>query len=153
METLRKVLAAPDLANRSFHDNTVHAFHLSDEKPDEGTSTLTLDIDHIVEWIEVPGHFEFEVAPGLLSFFGVFRLKLELDYSVGPIGVTPFSIDRIESTTTPEKYGTTVHWRIPINSPTGLILFEAADWSLTLIGPSVRSRTQSLTRQTLSLDV
>ena len=153
MKLTRNVLPAADLANRSFHDNAVHAWHLTDENPDEGTCTLTLDIDHIVDWVEVPGRFEFDIVPGLLSFYGVFRLKMEIDYSVGPIGVTPFQIDRIEQTVETGRFGDTRHWRIPINCPSGSILFEATGWSLLLVGDSVRSPGQSLNRSTLSLDV
>ena len=153
MKPSRTVLVAADLANRSFHDNAVHAWHLTDEKPDEGTCTLTFDIDHIVEWIEMPGRFEFDIVPALLSFYGVFRLKMEIDYSVGPIGVTPFQIDRIEQTIKTGEFGDTTCWLIPINSPSGSILFEATGWSLMLVGDPVRSPGQTLTRRTLSLDV
>jgi len=153
MKPSRRVLAAADLANRSFHDNAVHAWHLTDENPDEGTCTLTLDIDHIVEWVEVPGRFEFQIVPGLLNFYGVFRLKMEIDYSIGPIGVTPFQIDRIEQNIETGKSGDTTHWRIPIICPTGSILFDATGWSLVLVGEPIRSSGQTLTRQTLSLDV
>jgi hypothetical protein len=90
MKPLRTVLATADLANCSFHDNAVHASHLTDENPDEGTCTLTLDIDHIVEWIEIPGRFEFDIVPALLSFYGVFRLKMEIDYSVARLASRHF---------------------------------------------------------------
>jgi hypothetical protein len=153
MKPSRTVLAAADLANRSFHDNAIHAWHLTDENPDGGTCTLTLDIDHITEWIEVPGRFEFNIVPALLSFYEVFRLKMEIDYSVGPIGVTPFQIDRIEQTIETGKHGDTTQWRIPINCPSGSILFEATGWSLVLVGDPLRSRGQTLARRTLSLDV
>jgi hypothetical protein len=153
MKASRTVLAAADLANRSFHDNVIHAWHLTDENPDEGTCTLTLDIDHIVEWREVSGRFEFDIVPGLLSFYGVFRLKMAIDYSVGPIGVTPFQIDGIERTTETGKFRDATHWRIPINCPSGSILFEATGWSLMLVGDPVRSLGQRLMRGSLSLDV
>ena len=153
MNPSRTALAAADLANRSFHDNAIHAWHLTDENPDEGTCTLTLDIDHIVEWIHAPGRFEFNIVPGLLSFYGVFRLKMEIDYSVGPIGVTPFQIDRIEQTIKKGKFVDTTHWWIPINCPSGSISFEATGWSLILVGDPVHSLGQTLTRGTLSLDV
>jgi hypothetical protein len=153
MKPLRTVLTAADLASRSFHDNAVHAWHLTDENPDEGTCTLTLDIDHITQWIEVPGRFEFDIVPGLLSFYGVFRLKMEVDYSIGPIGVTPFQMDRIEQTIETREFGDTTRWRIPINCPSGSITFEATGWSLVLVGDPVRSTAQTLVRRTISLDV
>ncbi len=151
MNLSRTALAAADLANRSFHDNAIHAWHLTDENPDEGTCTLTLDIDHIVEWIDVPGRFEFKIVPGLLSFYRVFRLKMEVDYSVGPIGVTPFQIDRIEQTIKKGEFADTAHWLIPINFPSGAISFEATGWSLILVGDPIHSLRQTLTRRTLSL--
>jgi hypothetical protein len=153
MKSSRTTLVAADLASRNFHDNAIHAWHLTDENPDEGTCTLTLDIDHIVKWIDVPGRFEFDIVPGLLSFYGVFRLKMEIDYSVGPIGVTPFQIDRIEQTIEKGKFGNTTHWRIPTNCPSASILFEATGWSLMLVGDPICSVGQTLTRRTLSLDV
>src|SRR5215831_7103912 len=99
MKPRRKVLPSvtdPPLELRSWHDNAVHAMHFTDVNPEEGTSTLTLDIDHIIEWIKKPDTYEFRIAPALLRFYGVFALKFTLDYSLGPVAVMPFQIAGIE---------------------------------------------------------
>lgn len=68
MKSRRKVLPSandPPLELRSWHDNAVHAFHLTDVNPEHGTSTLTLDIDHIIEWIKKPTTYEFRMWAAL----------------------------------------------------------------------------------------
>ena len=140
---------------RSWHDNGVHAFALTDPSSENGTSTLTLDIDHIVEWILSPEDksYRFRIAPALLRFYGVFALRMSLDYSVGTIAVTPFQIDRIECTSEQTQYATIKHWKISIASPTGEIAFDAHDWSLTFTGPAVPSDSQVLRRPLSCMDV
>jgi hypothetical protein len=145
----------PPLDLRSWHDNSVHALSLTDPNDEDGTSTLTLDIDHIIEWILPPGEkfYRFRIAPALLRFFGVFGLKIEVDYSVGPIGVTPFQIDRIVRSEVKTPYGTEIHWEIPIASPKGGLIFSAKNWSLTFTGPIVSSDSQVLSRPLSRMDV
>jgi hypothetical protein len=145
----------PPLPLRSWHDNSVHALALTDFNSDEGTATLTLDIDHILEWILPPGgkFYEFQIAPALLQFYGVFGLKISIDYSVGPIGMTPFQIDGIERSEVATQYGKLVRWRIGIACPTGEITFDARDWSLTFTGTAVKSESQVLSRPLSRMDV
>jgi hypothetical protein len=161
MKSRRKVLPSitdPPLELRSWHDNAVHAFHLTEVNSEHGTSTLTLDIDHIIEWIKKPKIYEFRIAPALLRFYGVFALKFTLDYSIGPIAVTPFQIDRIDRSPVDNSYADSsstpsFRWTIPVNSPRGELTFEAYDWSLRFTGPSVLSRSQVLNRSTSHVDV
>jgi hypothetical protein len=145
----------PPLELRSWHDNAVHAFALSDPNAESGTSTLTLDIDHIVEWILTPGDkfYHYRIAPALLRFYGVFALKLRLDYSVGPIAVTPFQIDGVERIEEQTPYATVMLWKMKIVSPTGEIAFYADDWSLTFTGPALLSGNQVLSRPLSRMDV
>src|SRR5260221_7337699 len=140
---------------RSWHDNGIHALALTDPSSENGTSTLTLDIDHIVEWILEPGEkfYQFRIAPALLRFYGVFALKLRLDYSVGPIAVTPFQVDGIERTEEVTPNARITHWKIGITCPTGEISFDAQDWSLTFTGPTVLSSSQVLSRPLSRMDV
>jgi len=142
----------PPLHERSWHDDSVHAFHLSDVNAEEGTATLTLDIDHIVEWIPKPDAYAFRIRPALLRFYGVFRLKVAVDYSVGPIAVTPFQIDGIRRTPVNGGSSGLMRYEIRVNSPSGELSFEAHDWSLTFTGPAVQSESQTLLRPTSPLD-
>jgi|SRR5580704_12864023 hypothetical protein len=160
MRTRRKGLPSatdPPLDLRSWHDNAVHALHLTDVNPDNGTSTMTLDIDHIVEWILKPKtkFYEFRIAPALLRFYGVFALKVTIDYSVGPIAVMPFQIDGIERSPIDNPYtdAKSFRWTIRVNSPRGELTFDAHDWSLTFTGPAVSSKNQVLSRATSRVDV
>jgi hypothetical protein len=145
----------PPLELRSWHDDSVHAFSLTEPNSENGTSTLTLDIDHIVEWILDPGQkfYRFRIAPALLRFYGAFALKMSLDYSIGPVSVTPFQIDRIECVSEQTPYATIKHWKIGIACPTGEITFDAHDWSLTFTGPAVPSDSQALLRPLSRVDV
>jgi hypothetical protein len=145
----------PPLELRSWHDNGIHALALTDANSEDGTSTLTLDIDHIVEWILKPGdkYYQYRIVPALLRFYRVFALHLRLDYSVGPIAVTPFQIDRIERTEEVTTYATIAHWKIGIACPTGEITFDAKTWSLAFTGPVVLSNSQVLSRPLSRMDV
>jgi hypothetical protein len=156
MKPQRGVLPSPTdppLEERSWHDNSVHALHLTDVNPEEGTATLTLDIDHILEWIEKPRGYEFWIAPALLKFYGVFGLKVAIDYSVGPMAVVPFTIDGIERTPARDPGGKLLRWKLRVNCPTGEITFEALGWSLSFTGTPVLSESQTLTRPTAHVDV
>jgi hypothetical protein len=135
----------------SWHDNSVHGLVLSDFDPAEGTGTLTLDVDHIQEWIPSAGRYKFRITPALLRFRGVFGLRISLDYSVGPIAVTPFQIDSIEREVISEPYGSSMRWRIPIACPKGEIAFTARDWDLEFTGEMVESDTQTLARDSTLL--
>ena len=108
-----------------------------------------------MEWILTPEDkfYRFRIAPALLRFYGVFALKMNLDYSVGPIAVTPFQIDRIECTLEQTPYATIKHWKICVACPTGEITFDAHDWSLTFTGPVVPSDRQVLCRPLSRMDV
>lgn len=146
----------PPLELRSWHDNAVHALHLTDVNAEEGTCTMTLDIDHIVEWILRPKtkFYEFRIAPAPLRFYGVFALKVTIDYSIGPIAVMPFQIDGIERSPIDNPYtdAKSFHWTIRVNSPRGELTFDARDWSLIFTAPAALSKTQILTRPTSRVD-
>ena len=141
------------LDTRNWHDNAVHGLSFRNPSEVAGTSTLVLDIDHILEWIQVGRSFEFIVVPALLRFHGCFKFKMTVDYSNGPIAVEAFSIDGIERTIAHTQYGECTTYRIPINSPSGVIEFEATSWSLEYTGEPVRSSQMSLPRQDSQLDV
>jgi hypothetical protein len=145
----------PPLNLRSWHDNAVHAFALTNPSSENGTSTLTLDIDHIVEWILNPGdkRYQFRIAPALLRFSEVFALTLSLDYSVGPVAVTPFQIGGIERIEEQTPYARVMLWKIPIVCPTGEMKFYADDWSLEFTGPAVASSSHILSRPLSCMDV
>ncbi len=137
------------LEDRSWHDNSIHGLRLTDFKPEDGTATLTLEIDHIVEWIETDGKFNFRIAPALLRFYGVFGLKLALDYSIGPFGISAFQIDGIERSPVSNQHGNATLFQIDINNPPGgKLSFEADDWELTFLGPPTLSESLILPRST-----
>jgi hypothetical protein len=136
------------IEQRSWHDNSVHGFALGDFNSDEGTGTLTLDIDHIQEWIPVDGAFKFKISPALLHFRGVFGLKLHLDYSVGSMALSAFQIDSIERQIVHGPYGNETRWRIPIANHKGEITFLATSRDLEFTGDPVESDSQELVRGT-----
>ena len=117
-----------DFDAMSWHDNHVHGIAVEIANEDHGTGTLTLDLDHIVEWLPpVDGFYKFRVAPATLTFFDVFGLKIDLDWSGA--GMTPFSIGDI----TRESAGVNRwRWTIEVNWPKGSLTFEGAGFQQTL---------------------
>ena len=68
-----------DFDSLSWHDNHIHAIRI--RNPHEGYDCdLILDIDHIVEWIELPHkQLEFMVAPAILTFSNVTKLSVNFE--------------------------------------------------------------------------
>lgn len=81
-----------DFDRLSWHDCHVHAWAIA--AAEHGQATLTFDIDFITAWQPpVEGAFAFRVAPATLTFFDVFGLAFEIDYT--GFGVGPFSIQGV----------------------------------------------------------
>lgn len=124
-----------DFEAMSWHDVHVHGFRLDSLDSDLGVADLVLDIDFILEWKELDGKFEFEIAQADLRFHKVFNLKLTLDYLTPTAGMCPFSIAHIERETIKYPDGTgCFRWHIPINWPNGALEFEALGFTQTLTG-------------------
>lgn len=137
-----------DFQSLSWHDNHVHALEIRAATPDHGTGELVLHLDHILEWLPpVDGKYLFRVAPAVLTFKEIFGLRLELDYTSVQAGMTPFSIGNIDREQILYPTGhVSFRWTIQINWPAGAITFEAPAFAQELVGESVTSSTQALSR-------
>jgi hypothetical protein len=82
MEKNHKEWTEKDFDDLSWHDNPIHALRI--RNPYEGYDfELTLEIDHILEWISTPEkRYKSSVAPAMITFYSVDKLKLdvEIDY-------------------------------------------------------------------------
>ena len=131
----------------SWHDNHVHGIQVGVDNPDHGTGTLTLDLDHILEWIppSAPGEaFRFRIAPALLTFHEISSLRIEIDWAGA--GMTPFSIGEIARRKLEYGIGfTSWAWTIEVNWPKGRITFDGPRFTQRLAGPLIDSNEQWLT--------
>ena len=138
-----------DFDHLSWHDNHVHAIQVEVDNPDHGTGILTLDLDHILEWIPPSGPgqpFRFRIAPARLTFHEVSSLRIEVDWAGATAGMTPFSIDgivrkKLEYPTGFVSWG----WTIAVNWPQGAITFDSPRFTQNLVGPVVDAEVQCLT--------
>jgi hypothetical protein len=130
----------------TWHDNHVHALRITEGK--HGAGTLTLDIDHILEWLRSEGGgIRFRIARADLTFLGVTSLKLALDYAAASAAMGPFSIDRIERRAEPRERYTATVWTLRLNWPGGEISFEATGFEQRLVGEPIVTDRQWLTEQ------
>lgn len=136
-----------DFDGMSFHDVHVHGFQIA-ETPHNGTADLIFDIDYILEWINEPQGFIFNVAQAHLRFHEATDLRFHLDYKKPTAGMCPFSLDGIErrNITYPNGFQT-FEWKLAINWPQGELQFEAPGFTQTLVGPPHRQTGQSLARE------
>ncbi len=124
-----------DFPSLSWHDNSVHAFRVIEGK--DGTGELTLDIDHIIEWINSDKRYDFLVAPAELRFHEVSDLRMTLDYPKISAALSPFTLDRIE-------VDQSKHWTLKVNWPVGEISFSSAGFVQRLTGEPILSSSQAL---------
>ena len=137
-----------------WHDNQIHgiALRTADPDRDDWTSDLSIDIDHIVEWVKTEGRARFRVAPATLTFHGVTDLSLGWSHLVSghQVGIALPWIDRIERELVKDQL---VHldrpyyaWRIVFASPPGgEISFGAWGYSQKLRKEPVLQDEQGLT--------
>jgi len=139
---MKTKLSTADFDLMSWHDNPIHAFRIVEGE--NGQGDFVLDIDHIEEWIPSNSSFQFRLQPATLRFFGVSGLKLAIDFSASSIALGPISIYAIERRTEKRERYVAQLWRIVLNSPEGLIEFEASGFEQTAWGPAVVSQRQQL---------
>ena len=133
-----------DFDTLSWHDNHVHGLRISEGQ--YGSGEVVLDLDFIMEWVRSDsGGIQFRIAPALLTFHEVTKLKIQLDYRSASAALCPFSIAAIERRLeSRERYTATV-WTISVNWPIGEISFEATGFSQVLRAPPIVKDQQSLT--------
>jgi len=131
-----------------WHDNAIHGFGIAEE--DDGCSgQLTLDIDHILEWIppaDGEQRFSFVVAPAQLVFHEVTGLVIAVDYASCSAALQPMTIDDIRRDVVAYPNGySSFSWKIELNwPPDGFISFHSPRMSQTLTKEPVRSTAQWL---------
>jgi hypothetical protein len=134
--------ADADFARLSWHDDTLYGLRLEvgDVARGDWRSELVLDLDHIVEWVCVPGRNTcFRVAPATLTFHDVTDLRVALDWgdSGHRTALGEPQIDGITRGPVPDQQicldRPYYRWRIAFNWPRGGALgFGASGFSQTL---------------------
>jgi hypothetical protein len=127
-----------DFDAMSWHDVHVHGFRLDAFNPRDGSADLTLDLDYILKWEKAENGFLFTLSRAELVFHEVFGLQLNLDYATPTAGTCPFSISGIEREPVPFPAGSkSFSWRLPVNWPSGSIVFQSPGFSQGLLGDPV----------------
>lgn len=131
----------------SWHDCSIHGFHLGALNEASGSAELVIDIDFILEWLPQGDRtFRFRLAPATLTFHDVFGLRFAVDYVTPAAGMTPFSIAGIERTPFHVVEGhTSYHWRLPISWPDGEITFDSPGFTQVLRSEPIIQPGQCLT--------
>lgn len=137
-----------DFDDLSWHDNHVHGISIERENPDHGTGVLTLDLDHILEWLpprDPGGRFRFRIAPARLTFREVSDLRIEIDWAAPTADMTPFSIGEVSRSKLeyPNGYSSWA-WTIEVNWPVGSITFHAPHFAQRTVGPVIETSEQCL---------
>lgn len=133
----------------NWHDNAIHGFRIA-EGEDGCSGQLTLDIDHILEWLpptDKEGKFSFVVAPANLVFHEVTDLVISIDYASCSASLQPMTINEIrrEAIIYPNGYSS-FSWKIEINWPCdSFVSFHSPRMSQMLTGDPIRSAAQWLT--------
>lgn len=138
-----------DFENYSFHDNAIHGIFLPGYEKNE-ESTLSFDIDHILQWGECSGNTveSFSVSQALLSFHNVTDLNARIawsnsNYTSSESGIYIIDINR-EIVRTTLRHPQYFKWNIITNSDSYAFSFGASSLSLKLLG-----NTHKLDRQHL----
>lgn len=130
----------------SWHDNHVHGLRIVEGI--HGAGQLILDLDYILGWEKgEAGEFQFRILPVILTFNGVFGLRLSLDYATPTAAFGPFSIASIERSVESRPRYDAKLWRILINWPVGEISFEAEGYEQRGSGDGIISGDQHLDAQ------
>ena len=145
---------ASDFERTVWHDDTLYGLRLDlgDPDRDDWRGNLTLDLDHIVEWVcGVDRRCRFRVAPATLTFHDVTDLQVAVDCgdSGGQVALHALSIDGIARERIVDQKicfdRPYYRWRIAFNWPEGgEIRFGASDFTLDLRGEPVLQDEQQL---------
>ncbi|MSP38146.1 MAG: hypothetical protein EXR70_06615 [Deltaproteobacteria bacterium] len=127
-----------------WHDNAVHG--VSFRNPDEDYSfDLIFDIDHVVEWIEIPNDgYEYIVSPATLTFHDVDKVVFDVKLNYKENLEINF-IDRQDiSTDAQRNVGYKLYrWKISLHSQSSqhenVIVFESSGFTQELRRDPIRS--------------
>ena len=128
------------LSDPSFHDDCIYALRFTPPEPerDDWRSELSLDIDHILDWIANQGErMRFSIVQTRLSFEYVSDLRIAMAYPESTI--YPLPIDYIARSKTPvEARGEdfkVFKWRIQLNDRAGgSLAFRSSGFRLEHVG-------------------
>ena len=130
----------------SWHDCAIHGFYITELE--HGYGELTLDMDFIFEWIRTESsNLNFCLAPVKLVFHSISSLKVSIDYECVSAAIQPLSIGQIKKENVSLNGSELVKWTIEIDWPSGEIEFYATGFTQAVVGNSVVSKRQFLTKQ------
>lgn len=134
-----------DFDSLSWHDNHIHALRFVEGT--DGSGDLVLDIDHIVEWLQREGRFQFRIIPATLTFHEVMFPRIAIDFAAVSAAFGPLMISGIERRTEHRAHYVARIWKIPVTFPKGEIEFEARGFTQRARGPAILSDSQNLSVQ------
>lgn len=120
------------MTNQNFNDMNWHDCILYSIQLPNQNAELSLRLDYIYEWLlnKDTGFFDFIVAPVQLTFYGVYELRIDLNFS------DHNDIYIQEITRTIASKGS---WHFNINTDRGAISFFSFDFKQTELQPRHKS--------------
>ena len=134
-----------DFEATSWHDNPIHAFRLVEGE--NGGGDLSLDIDHIVEWVlGDDGYYLFTLVAADLTFHDVTNLVISIDYQSCTACLQPLTIHDIQRRAVEyQNEGAGYRWEIDINWPRNSFMkFQASGFTQTARTEPVAGQGQAL---------
>ena len=131
-----------------FHDDAIHGLALEAPDPDrdDWASRLSLDIDHIVEWLRDDDGFAFRVVQALLIFEDVSDLRVS--FAFPEVSLNPLPIDQVSRSVSPvvERGDYRLYdWTIGLNDgEAGRLTLRARGYRLVPVGEATVQSEQGL---------
>ena len=122
----KNIYTLNDFDSLGFHDCYIHGIRW-----EVSTSSLILDLDYIVAWIEADEKYKFWVAPAELRFDYASDVILSLDWTKSAMECSVQDVHRHECKATPngnEDY----RWEIEFATPYGSIEFWSTNFELKI---------------------
>jgi hypothetical protein len=119
---VKTVWTADDFDEMTWHDNYIHSIFFPGDD-----LKLKFDIDYVfrTELDKEKGNFNYWIAPCLLVFLDVLKLKIDIDFK-DSVGIDINNISRFNSRASPN--GMVVIWDYMIETEKGKITFESTGY-------------------------
>jgi hypothetical protein len=142
-----KTWTEADFEAMSWHDNSIHAITFHHEL--NGPGRMSLDIDHILEWLcPSGGTYNFRTVPATLMFREVLDLHIDVNFAKVTGATSPISIDRIRREFVPRQgFPPDQWWYIDLAWPNGAISFTSSGYVQTQTGIELHTNNLMLSAE------
>lgn len=142
---IKEIWSDDDFTDMGWHDCRLYGIKLPNEK-----FNFSFDLDYIFRWIKSGDQFDgFDVAPCVLTFFNVSRLKIDLNYQEN---LLCFISDIKRGNMRPSPNGKFLLHNYTIECDAGNISFSATGFEQRVKSVPIRSENQDLKRENLVIE-